>query len=229
MRKLSSKVKLTFKSPLFWIVIVCFGITYLEFFTSSISFSLTRYCWNSPVEVFSGQYYRLFTALFLHLDIFHLSGNMLFLALLTWIISANITRFQYLMVLLFSGVFGNLLADTFITYLYKLDGHVWSFLTTIGYTYGAIGFSTAIMGLFSFTIIVFLFANARRFTKVKFKSGLLVFAVCSQILYTYQNLSTNPWLSIPSYSHIGGGLIGILLALIFLYRRHQRNESLIRE
>lgn len=227
MRKPKNKAILILTSPLLWIIGICSGMIYQEFFSSSISVFLAANCGNSPTEVLSGQYYRLFTALFLHQDIFHFAGNMIPLALLTWIISASITRLQYLMVLFFSGVIGNLLADIFITRLYKLNGHIWSFLTTFGYTDGSIGMSTAIEGLLFFATIVFLLTNLERFNKVKFKLGLLVLVILSQILGAYQNLSTNPWLDLASYTHFGGGLTGTLLAIIFLYRHHLKAKPTI--
>ncbi len=55
-----------------------------------------------------GQIWRLFTAMFLHADIFHLFSNMLALFFFGIVIENNFSKLEYLSIYLISGVIGNL-------------------------------------------------------------------------------------------------------------------------
>ncbi len=60
------------------------------------------------VNVYEGEVYRLFTAMFLHADLLHLFNNMIFLFLFGIGIESNYRRIEYIVIYLMSGFIGNL-------------------------------------------------------------------------------------------------------------------------
>ncbi len=60
------------------------------------------------VNVYEGEIYRLFTAMFLHADLLHLFNNMIFLFLFGIGIESNYRRIEYIVIYLMSGFIGNL-------------------------------------------------------------------------------------------------------------------------
>lgn len=57
-----------------------------------------------------GQYYRLFTSMFLHFGFFHLMNNMVVLLALGWNLERAVGRIRFLMIYFLSGFGGNLLS-----------------------------------------------------------------------------------------------------------------------
>ncbi len=60
------------------------------------------------VNVYEGEVYRLFTAMFLHADLLHLFNNMIFLFLFGVGIESNYRRIEYIVIYFMSGFIGNL-------------------------------------------------------------------------------------------------------------------------
>lgn len=60
------------------------------------------------VNIYNGEVYRLFTAMFLHADLLHLFNNMVFLFLFGIGIESNYRRIEYIMIYFLSGFIGNL-------------------------------------------------------------------------------------------------------------------------
>lgn len=60
------------------------------------------------VNVYEGEVYRLFTAIFLHADLLHLFNNMIFLFLFGIGIESNYRRIEYIVIYFMSGFIGNL-------------------------------------------------------------------------------------------------------------------------
>ncbi len=59
-------------------------------------------------NVYEGEVYRLFTAIFLHADLLHLFNNMIFLFLFGIGIESNYRRIEYIVIYFMSGFIGNL-------------------------------------------------------------------------------------------------------------------------
>lgn len=64
---------------------------------------------QSNIDVFAGQYWQLITSMFVHVDIVHLSLNMLFLVIFGLRAEELFTIEEYFAVYLLSGLAGNLL------------------------------------------------------------------------------------------------------------------------
>jgi len=60
------------------------------------------------VNIYNGEVYRLFTAMFLHADLLHLFNNMVFLFLFGIGIESNYRRIEYIVIYFMSGFIGNL-------------------------------------------------------------------------------------------------------------------------
>lgn len=60
------------------------------------------------INVYEGEVYRLFTAMFLHADLLHLFNNMIFLFLFGIGIESNYRRIEYIVIYFMSGFIGNL-------------------------------------------------------------------------------------------------------------------------
>lgn len=84
------------------------------------------------VNIYNGEVYRLFTAMFLHADLLHLFNNMVFLFLFGIGIESNYRRIEYIMIYFLSGFIGNLFS------LFLLSLNVIS-LGASGCVFGLIG------------------------------------------------------------------------------------------
>ena len=84
------------------------------------------------------EYWRLFTSMFLHADVFHIFSNMIALLLFGAAVENNYTKFEYLIIYFISGLIGNLFS------LFLLP------LNTI-----SLGASGAIFGLIGAAFILF--------------------------------------------------------------------------
>ena len=69
---------------------------------------ITGQCMYSMLE--DGEYYRLFTSMFLHFGFEHLMNNMFILGVIGWNLELEIGKWKYLAVYLLSGLMGNLLS-----------------------------------------------------------------------------------------------------------------------
>ncbi len=83
-------------------------------------------------NVYEGEVYRLFTAMFLHADLLHLFNNMIFLFLFGIGIESNYRRIEYIVIYFMSGFIGNLFS------LFLLSLNVIS-LGASGCVFGLIG------------------------------------------------------------------------------------------
>ncbi len=90
------------------------------------------------------EYWRLFTAMFLHADVFHIFSNLIALLLFGAAVEKNYTKLQYLVIYFVSGLIGNILS------LFLLP------LNAI-----SLGASGCIFGLMGASFILFVFDGER--------------------------------------------------------------------
>ncbi|WP_330297458.1 rhomboid family intramembrane serine protease [Streptomyces sp. NBC_00503] len=143
---------------------------------------------GGPIEgVSTGEYYRLMTSAFLHVQMWHIFGNMLGL----WFIGAPLEqalgRARYLTVYLLSGLGGSALV----------------YLLTPPNT-ATLGASGAIFGLLGATVVL-----ARR---MGYEMRPLITMAVFMLVLTFV-----PGLNVSWQAHIGGLVTGVLLALGLLW------------
>ncbi len=71
-----------------------------------IEYILTLVQINS--NIINGEYWRLFTSMFLHADIMHILSNMIALILFGSVVENNYSKLEYLIIYFISGLIGNL-------------------------------------------------------------------------------------------------------------------------
>lgn len=145
--------------------------------------------------VMQGQWWRLFTAMFVHFGIEHLGSNMITLWFFGESVERILGKWQMLVLYLISGIAGNVL--TLVTEL--VSGR---------YSLAA-GASGAIFGLVGVYVAAALIPELRRFVSVR----NIVIMLVVNIAYGISNQSIN------LTAHIGGLICGTVMAYIMLRRR----------
>ncbi len=141
-------------------------------------------------KVRQGEWWRLFTAMFLHADLTHLFGNMYLLTMLGRALSGKYSGKKLTFVYLLSGAFGCLLSTTFVGGL-------------------SLGASGAIMGLGGVILCKLLFDKDRRY----YRQGNLYAHLAVMVIFNlaYGLFNTG----IDNFGHFGGFILGFLLELLF--------------
>lgn len=137
-----------------------------------------------------GDYYRIISSIFLHLDFSHLLFNMMSLFIFGKIIERIFGPWKLLIIYFTAGIMGNLVSLSF---------------DTVSTSAGASG---AISGLFGALIAYFIFSGRfnRRFI-LQSVAGIIVFLLLSNLFANVNNLA-----------HFGG-LFGGLLAAVAIYMK----------
>lgn len=170
--------------------------------TENAEFMLEHGAMYAPYVLERGEYYRIFTSMFLHFGFSHLMNNMLMLILTGQTLEAEIGKVRFLIIYLMSGVCGTLLS-------------MWHNIVT-GQNVVAAGASGAIFGL----VGAILYIAVRRKGRVGNISGrgLLITTILS-LYYGYTEGG------IDNFAHIGGLASGIILAVI-LYRKRECEDRI---
>lgn len=145
--------------------------------------------------VLSGEYYRLFTSMFLHFGIYHIAYNMLCLIFLGDVLETEIGTVKYLVIYLAGGVAGNMLSMGMD--LHSGDFHV---------SAGASGAIFSVVG----AILYIVLRNKGQLGTITLRRLLLMIAVTLGQGFT--SVGTD------NAAHVGGFIAGFVLAL-FLYRK----------
>lgn len=145
--------------------------------------------------VSEGQYWRLFTAMFLHAGIQHLLNNMLMLAALGTTLEPLLGHVKYLVLYLAGGLAGNLVSYWF----YLKDGE--SVVAV-----GASGAIFAVMGALVWIII----RNKGRVQNLSLMQMMVMLALSLYFGFVAANVANT--------AHIGGLIAGFLLSML-LYRK----------
>lgn len=140
-----------------------------------------------------GEFYRIFTAMFIHAGIEHLVNNMLMLVSVGAIVEQYTGHGFYTILYLLSGIFGN-----FLSMAYELTHHL---------NWISVGASGAIMGLTGY-MVIWLIANRQRFIKNKNLIIRLVLLAVFLVQACFFQAGANTW------AHLGGLLTGMALGII---------------
>lgn len=153
---------------------------------------------NSSIYIKQGQYYRLFTSMFLHADIIHIGFNMYVLYVLGKQAESFFGKFKFLAIYILSGLSGSLL----------------SMLLTQGISVGASGAIFGIMGA-----LLYFGYNYRVYLGNTLIKDILPVILINLVL----GFSTP---SIDNYGHIGGLVGGITtsMALGFTNRSEKTDK-----
>ena len=149
--------------------------------------------WNALVA--QGEWWRIFTAMFLHLNLLHIGLNMLSLFFIGTAIEVFYGKWRYLTIYLVSGIIGGIVS-------YFIEGP----------NFIAVGASGAIFGVFG-ALGAFYLVNRRALGR--YGTG----AITNWVFWLGLNLAigfSNP--SIGIVDHIGGLIAGLALGLILIPR-----------
>ena len=152
-----------------------------------------------PAIIGGGQYYRLFTCLFLHFNFMHLAGNMVVLMFLGDNVERAVGKVKYLLIYLIAGLIGS----------------IGSFLYALVYNQGILsaGASGAIFGV----IGALLWLVIRNKGKLE---DMTILRMCVLIAYALYNGIRSE--NVDMAAHLFG-LFGGFLAAIALYRKNDRS------
>ena len=156
-------------------------------------------------EIESGQWYRLITCLFLHVDMSHLAGNMIMLFFLGNLVEKELGHVKYFILYFLSGFAGGF-ASLYMQSVWRQAEMKIS---------GSIGASGAIFGMLG-GLLWLLIRNKGKLAELSF--ARVLFLVC-YTLYGGLN-STN----VDNAAHFGGLAAGFFLAII-LYRKKKRQKE----
>ena len=169
--------------------------------TEDAGFLLENGASYAPYILERGEYYRLFTSMFLHFVFEHLMNNMLMLLVIGWNLDRELGKIRFLLIYLLSGLCGNVLS-------------LWWDVHTGSYAVAA-GASGAVFGIIGALLYVAI-RNHGRVGNVTGR-GLLFMAVMS----LYYGFTSE---GVDNFAHIGGLLSGFLLAVL-LYWKTKRKRS----
>lgn len=152
--------------------------------------NLIRFGANSKILVAEGEWWRLFTASFIHIGFFHILFNMYFFYSLGPVFERLFGSMNFLIIYLIAGIFGNLL----------------SFAFGSPYTVSA-GASTSLYGMLG--LAIGLMATYRDDEIIRSFGASFISVVVINVIYSL----IAPGVGI--YGHLGGFVAGFLLAGIF--------------
>ena len=178
-----------------YITLALLAINVVIFLLSSFAFDwmYEKGAMITEVVLRDGQFYRLFTAMFLHADPQHLINNMLMLALGGAIVEHYTGHAFYFFLYMLSGLFGNM-----ISMAYEIQNRL---------SWVSVGASGAIMGLVGF-VVVWILVNRKTFIRSRnlmIRLALLgVFVIEACFFQKGANTA----------AHTGGFLTGAVLGVI---------------
>ncbi len=149
-----------------------------------------------------GEYYRMFTSIFLHFGFSHLVNNMLMLGVMGWQLELVIGRIKFLTIYFAAGLGGNVLSAL-------------AELRTGDYAVSA-GASGAIFGI----IGALLYIAVRNHGQIGNVSGQGILIMVALTLY-YGFTSSG----VDNFAHIGGLAAGFVLAVLLYRKRDEEFRS----
>jgi len=194
-------------------------------YSSSLDTAISTYG-MVPYSVLRGQrLYTLFTSMFLHADLLHLGGNMLFLYIFGDNVEDAFGHGRYVLLYLLAGIVASIMHITAVLYSVEvLHSAAFQALRV-----PAIGASGAIAGVLGAYFI--LYPRARILTLVLIGWIYIVpipalfflgFWFVFQLLYGMLTLGIEAVTGIAYWAHIGGFVAGIFFGLVWRGRRRIR-------
>lgn len=158
-----------------------------------------------PAEFFRGQkVWTIITAMFMHADPVHIVGNMMFFIVISDNVEKTLGHVVYLLTYIVSGLSASILHALFSLFA--------SGMASIP----SLGASGAIFGIIAIYGILFpnnqLYMMGKVYIKIKANMFILVYFV-EQVIYALIFWSVGS--GVAYFAHIGGFLMGVLIALIF--------------
>lgn len=163
--------------------------------TESANFMMEYGAVYPPYLAENGEYWRLFTSMFMHFGLEHLLNNMVMLGAAGQILERAIGKWKFLLLYLLSGIGGSTLS-----YLQMLKSGEYAVAA------GASGAVFGIIGALAWIVLI----HKGEFETLTGKGMLVMIALC-----LYYGVSTA---NVDNWGHIGGLIMGFLLSMIF-YRR----------
>lgn len=163
--------------------------------TESAAFMYDHGAMYPDAVLYGGEWYRIFTCMFLHFGIRHLGNNMLILFFLGDNLERALGHMKYVFLYLLSGMAGSILSLVYMTCSgdYAVSG----------------GASGAIFGVIG-ALIYIVIRNRGRLEDLT--AGRLIFMAALSLYYGFTAEG------IDNFAHVGGLVSGLLLAVL-LYRK----------
>ena len=89
--------------------IIVFFVLTAKGMTEDAEFMLGHGAMYVPYIINRGEYYRLFTSMFMHFGFDHLANNMVMLLVIGWNLEGEIGKIKFLIIYFLSGLSGNIL------------------------------------------------------------------------------------------------------------------------
>ena len=175
-------------------VVVFFALSFRGM-TEDAIFMMEHGAMYTPLVQASGEYYRLFTSMFLHFGFEHLMNNMLILLVMGMILEPQIGIVKYLILYLLSGLGGNAISAG------------WEWMTN-DYAVSA-GASGAIFGIIGGLLYIAI-RNRGRIGNLTERG--LIFMIVLSLYYGFTSSGVD------NIAHIGGLLSGFIFGIL-LYRK----------
>lgn len=182
---------------------IVFLLLSLQGMTEDAEFMLHHGAMYVPYVAEGGEYYRLFTCMFLHFGFDHLMNNMIVLLVVGWNLELTVGKIKYLVIYLASGLCGNIVSA------------VWDI--RVGEYAVSAGASGAVFGLIGALLYVTL---CNRGQSESISGRRLIFMILLMLYYGFSSTGVD------NAAHVGGLLSGFLFAII-LYRKSKRKSSQI--
>lgn len=194
------------KSPVTWTLIIINVLVFLAVELTGGSNDISNMVqWGAsyaPLIREQGQFYRLFTCMFLHFGLEHLGYNMLILYFVGGHLERAVGKIRFLLIYAVGGIGAS--CCSYYVDVFRQDAVV---------SAGASGAIFAALG----GLIWILILNRGRLEEISLKKLLLMALLC---LY-YGFASTG----VDNTAHIGGFVLGFLLAVLLCHRPRQRKQQ----
>ena len=184
--------------------VIVFFVLSFQGMTENAEFMLQHGAMYVPYLVGKGEYYRLFTSMFLHFGYDHLVNNMIALVAMGWNLELEIGKLKFLIVYFVSGLAGNVLS-------------AWWDIQTGSMAVSA-GASGAIFGI----IGALLYVAVRNRGRIGEVSGRgLAFMVVVTLYYGFTSGGVD------NMAHIGGLAAGFIAGVLLYWKRNYKHRSAI--
>lgn len=184
--------------------VIVFLVLSFQGMTEDGRFMLQHGAMYVPYLIKNGEYYRLFTSMFLHFGYDHLFNNMVVLVAMGWNLELEIGKIKFLIVYFVSGLAGNILS-------------AWLDILTGSMAVSA-GASGAIFGIIGALLYVAI-RNRGRIGEISGKG--LVFMVVLTLYYGFTSGGVD------NMAHIGGLAAGFLMGVLLYRKRKGKRGSVM--